>query len=258
MIRKEIRYFFTALMFFTRIPCPTFPDYKEEYLNKSRKYFPLIGWVVGGIAASVLLAFSYILPITVSVLLSVIAGVWVTGAFHEDGFADICDAFGGGWTKEQILRIMKDSRVGAFGAIGIFLIVLIKIFALIEIAQLDIWLTCWAILNGHTCSRFVASTFVHSHEYVQDIDKSKSKPIANNKLSFAEMFYSFVIAILPLFLSINWWYLLAFPIAYLPKIYLGYFFNKFIGGYTGDCLGATQQVSEVVFYLSILGIWKFI
>ncbi|MEM1134617.1 MAG: adenosylcobinamide-GDP ribazoletransferase [Bacteroidota bacterium] len=257
MLKKEVRYFFTALMFFTRIPCPIWTDHSEEYLQKSRKYFPLIGWIVGGISAAVFLGATYILPISIAVVLSIIVSVWITGAFHEDGFADICDAFGGGWTKEQILKIMKDSRVGAFGAVGIFLMILLKLFALIEIAQMSTWLAVFSLVSAHASSRFIASTFVHTHAYVQDLDTSKSKPIASTRITVFEMVYSFSFALLPMFLFQNWYYFLALPIAYLSKIYLGYYFKKHIGGYTGDCLGATQQVSEVVFYLAILGIWKF-
>ncbi|MEM6967211.1 MAG: adenosylcobinamide-GDP ribazoletransferase, partial [Bacteroidota bacterium] len=245
MLNREIRYFFTALMFFTRIPCPSWTDHSPEYLNKSRKYFPLIGWIVGGIAALTFWVAVQALPISIAIVLSIAASVWITGAFHEDGFADVCDGFGGGWTKEQIMTIMKDSRVGAFGAIGIFLLILLKLFALIEIATLDTTLVVFAMINGHTASRFIAATFVQTHDYVQDIDQSKSKPIANQRFSVSEMLYSFVFVLLPLFLLQNWWLVLAFPIAYLGKIYLGYFFKKNIGGYTGDCLGATQQVCEV-------------
>ncbi len=189
---------------------------------------------------------------TVAVVLSVIAGIWITGAFHEDGFADVCDAFGGGWTKESVLGIMKDSRIGAYGTIGVVSIVLLKLFALMEIARIDTWLAVVTIVNAHASSRFIASTFVDTHEYTQDLDKSKSKPLAKKQLSGYEVSYSFLFALLPLFLFGNWYGFLAFPMAYMAKIYLGYYFNKRIGGYTGDCLGATQQVAEVVFYLSIL------
>lgn len=256
MIKREIRYFFTALMFFTRIPCPSWIDYSDRLLDKSRKYFPLIGWIVGGISALVLLAANCLLPITVSVVLSVIASVWITGAFHEDGFADACDAFGGGWKKEQVLEIMKDSRLGTYGVIGIVLIVSLKLFTLIEIAKIDIFLAAIAIVSAHTSSRFIASTLVDTHPYVQYSDKSKSKPIANQALSYYERLYSFSFVIFPLFLFGKWAAFLFFTIAYIPKIYLGHYFTKRIGGYTGDCLGATQQVTEVIFYILILLMWK--
>ncbi|MEM1322541.1 MAG: adenosylcobinamide-GDP ribazoletransferase [Bacteroidota bacterium] len=258
MIQKEIRYFFTALMFFTRIPCPAWVDHSPKYLNKSRKYFPLIGWIVGGLAALVYYIAQLILPLDVAILLSLISTVWITGAFHEDGFADVCDGFGGGWTKEQIMTIMKDSRVGAYGAIGIGLLIALKVFTLFHLAQISgldilIFLVC-----GHTLSRFVASTFVQTHDYVQDPTKSKVKPIASERFSNGEMAYSALFALIPLLFLPYMIFLLAVPITYLGKVYLGRIFQKNIGGYTGDCLGATQQFCELIFYLSILGIWKFI
>jgi adenosylcobinamide-GDP ribazoletransferase len=257
MLRLEIRYFFTALMFFTRIPCPHWVDHDPHYINKSRKYFPLIGWIVGGIAGGLFLATAQILPHSVAVILSMAAGIWVTGAFHEDGFADVCDAFGGGWSKEQILSIMKDSRIGAYGAIGIVFILLTKYLMLIELAAISPMLTALIIFSAHTTSRFVASTFVQTHEYVQDEAKSKSKPIATTLMSKGEILFTVVVTLLTFIVFFNPLFLLLLPAAYIPKIYLGYFFKKHIGGYTGDCLGATQQLSEISFYLSALILCRF-
>jgi adenosylcobinamide-GDP ribazoletransferase len=269
MIQKEVRYFFTALMFFTRIPCPSWTDYSEEYLNKSRKYFPFIGWIVGGFAAFIFLLSKFVFSSAIAVILSMIATILLTGAFHEDGFADVCDGFGGGWTKEKIMTIMKDSRIGAYGAIGIVLLLGLKFLILQDLATQKNaaitlphdWLLLLIFVNAHTISRFIASTFAQTHEYVQDIDKSKSKPIASAKLSTSEMTYSFIFVAIPLFFLLlfgNWLFIFVLPISYLAKMYLANYFSKYIGGYTGDCLGATQQVSEIVFYLSFLGLCKLL
>jgi adenosylcobinamide-GDP ribazoletransferase len=99
---------------------------------------------------------------------------------------------------------------------------------------------------------------VHTHEYVHYLDKSKIRPSANKQLSWTEMLFSFVIAVIPFALFQHWVFLLALPISYVSKIYLGYYFKKHIGGYTGDCLGATQQISEVVFYLAVIALGKFV
>ncbi len=97
-------------MFYTRVPCPRWVGHEPDYLNKATRYFPLIGWLVGAIGFAVLWGGMQLWPTSVAVLLSIAAMVLTTGAFHEDGFADACDGFGGGWTKEKILAIMKDSR----------------------------------------------------------------------------------------------------------------------------------------------------
>ena len=127
---SELQLFLAAVMFYTRIPVSQNVGYSEVSLQKSIRYFPLIGWIVGGLSALLFLGLSLLpLPTTVVVLLSMVASIWVTGAFHEDGFADVCDGFGGGWTKEKILAIMKDSRLGTYGAIGLFLLLLCPFFA---------------------------------------------------------------------------------------------------------------------------------
>ena len=187
-----------------------------------------------------------------------IASILITGAFHEDGFTDVCDAFGGGYGKENILKIMKDSRIGAYGVIGISLLLFLKYNLLLEISNFGNTIFFISLWNGHAGSRFIASTFVQTHEYVRDDDSSKSKPLANTKLSLYEMCYSFIFTFFPIFFFPSYIFLLILLIAYLSKVYLSNYFKKYIGGYTGDCLGATQQVSEVIIYLSILGIWKFL
>ena len=100
-MKKELHIFFTALMFYTRIPCPKNINHHPDYLNKASRYFPLVGWIVGGISFLIFYMTSFLFSVEIAVLLSMITGVLVTGAFHEDGFADVCDGFGGGWTKEK-------------------------------------------------------------------------------------------------------------------------------------------------------------
>src|SRR5882724_4395211 len=122
-------------MFLTRIRVPATIDHRPEYLQKSPRYFPLIGWIVGGISILVFLAFNKFFSENIALLASMIAGILTTGAFHEDGFADTCDGFGGGWTKEKILLIMKDSRLGTYGVIGLISILASKYLLLKELPQ---------------------------------------------------------------------------------------------------------------------------
>ena len=214
MIKREIRYFFTALMFYTRIPCPAWTDHSEEYLNKSRKYFPLIGWIVAAICIVTFLLASQILPNYVAIVLSMIASVLATGAFHEDGFADVCDAFGGGWSKEQILTIMKDSRIGAYGGVGMMLLLALKFSLLFAMASISVDYLVFGLWAAHASSRFVASTFIQTHDYVQDLDKSKSKPITANRLSFLEMSISAVFVLIPVLFFQTFWIFIALGLAY--------------------------------------------
>lgn len=257
-MRKEIQIFFTAIMFYTRIPCPTWVDHSEEYLNKATRYFPLIGWIVGGVSGMVFLGSTYLLPTPVSIILSMVAGILVTGAFHEDGWADVCDGFGGGWTKEKILKIMKDSVVGAYGVIGVVLILLMKFVLLWEISKSTTnFQFVLVLLTAHSVSRFCAVTMIFSHSYVRENEDSKAKPVAK-KLPFNNFIVAGLFGLVPLALFQNLLYALVIVLPMLAKTYLGYYFKKWIGGYTGDCLGATQQLTEVAFYLGLMILWKFI
>ncbi|WP_108802548.1 adenosylcobinamide-GDP ribazoletransferase [Aquimarina sp. Aq107] len=253
-MKKEIHIFFTALMFFTRIPCPKWVNHDPGYLRKSSKYFPLVGILIGGIGASIFYGFSFLFSLEISLLLSMFSTIYATGAFHEDGFADVCDGFGGGWTKEKILLIMKDSRLGTYGTIGILLLLAIKFSALREIAPIYIPLV---IISGHSLSRFIATTLIFTHPYVRDTEDSKAKPAAKS-MSVSMLMISAFFGIVPLVFFLNPLILLTLIPMYLSKMFLAAKFKKWIGGQTGDCAGAVQQLSEVVFYLSILALWKYI
>ncbi|HEY4613581.1 MAG TPA: adenosylcobinamide-GDP ribazoletransferase [Bacteroidota bacterium] len=245
-------------MFYTRIPCPAWVDHSEHYLSASLKYLPAIGWIVGGYSAAVFYGAQLVLPVTVSLLLSMIAGILITGAFHEDGLADVCDAFGGGWTKEDILTIMKDSRVGAYGVIGMILLLLLKFAALLEIATIGLTVFVPVLILAHAVSRFVALTFVQTHTYARDDASTKSRPVVTRRLRAGEISFSVLLALAPFGLMKPLWLIVLMVPAYLAKALLGSYFNKRIGGYTGDCIGATQQLCEVTFYISFLILWNFI
>ena len=261
-MKKELHIFFTCLMFYTRIPCPKNITHHPDYLNKATRYFPFIGWIVGSISFLAFYLFSFFLSTEIAVILAIIASILTTGAFHEDGFADVCDGFGGGWTKEKILMIMKDSAIGAYGAIGLVLFFLLKFKLLSESILLftnDIFLVFLLFVSVHSLSRLAAISIIFTHEYSRDDASSKSKPIAK-QYSWKEVFGSFFFGLIPLlvFSYFDLKFLLAIIPVFITRYFLARYFQKWIDGYTGDCLGATQQVCEVVFYLSILFLWKFI
>jgi adenosylcobinamide-GDP ribazoletransferase len=260
--QREIRLFFTALMFFTRIPCPSWVDHSEEYLHKSSRYFPLIGWIVGGFSGAVLVASALLFPLPVAVLLCMTASLLLTGAFHEDGLADMCDGFGGGWTKEQILRIMQDSRLGTFGACGLALALALKFAALLFIAERSSpAAAALALVAAHAASRLTAVTFLRTHSYARADDDAgaKAKPLAT-KISAGEYAFAALCGALPTVLfaqTLSWQTLLLLAPLPLAHLYLGRFFQRWIGGYTGDCLGATQQIAEILFYLALVAVTQW-
>ena len=251
-MKKEIHYFLTAILFFTRIPCPKWVGHSSEMLNKSNRYFSLVGILVGSIAALVYYLATFIFTPEISIILSMISSILTTGAFHEDGFADVCDGFGGGWTKEKILFIMKDSTLGTYGVTGLIFILGLKFSALREFSNEQI---PFIIICGHALSRFIATTLIYTQPYVRQED-SKAKPAAKDITLFM-VFCSAIFGLLPLLLY-NPMLLITIIPMYLGKLFLEKKFKKWIGGQTGDCAGAVQQFTEVIFYLSVLVLWKYI
>ncbi len=253
-MKKELNIFLAAVMFFMRIPVKVNIGYSAEEANRAIRYLPLIGCIVGGISAFVLWLSLFVFPVSVSIVLSMATGIVITGAFHEDGFADVCDGFGGGWDKEKILGIMKDSRVGAFGVIGIVVVLLLKYSSLLSVKN---ELMIFAIIAGHSISRFAAVSVMLSNAYVRGNEDSKAKPMAKT-ITVYELLIAFVIGILPLALFNNYMFFLLIIPVFLAKFLMMRFFNRWIGGYTGDCLGAIQQVCEIVFYLSLIVLCRYI
>ena len=248
---REKNLFLTSLVFFTRIPVKM-KNYREEWLNSSTKYISIIGWIVGGMGSLVFLAAHWLLPFSLAVAISMIFTIWLTGAFHEDGFADICDGLGGGYSKEQILTIMKDSRTGAYGVVGMILMLLSKFLALHAVAPGMIPVV---LLSGHTLSRMMVPTLIHTADYVRDIDTSKIKPVGK-KIQTGEFVFALLTGLAVLFLLPSRIFLLSLPVLLLVYFLSRRMLIKQISGYTGDALGALQQISELVFYLAYLAIVK--
>jgi adenosylcobinamide-GDP ribazoletransferase len=235
--------------------------FDPAWLHHASRYFPLVGLVVAGIAAAVYAAAAWVFPAPVAVLLSTAAGIYATGAFHEDGFADMCDGFGGGMTRERVLEIMKDSRIGAYGAIGTICLLAVKCTAL---AMLPPAVAVAALLLAHPLSRLAATSLIWRMEYARA--EGKAKPMAQ-EMSGAEFFIACLCTALPAALlgAMGWLPWLAICAAVLAAlaaaIWLGRKFARRIGGYTGDCLGAVQQLAEVLIYLCVLaglghGAWQ--
>lgn len=269
MIKKELYTFFAALLFYTRISFIKSSKVTEEHFLKSAKYFPLVGWLVGGISAITYLGSTSFLPNSVAILICMLTSILITGALHEDGFADVCDGFGGGWNKERILTIMKDSQIGTYGVVGLLFVFLFKFLLLYEIfsshSKFPITQTSYStilyplliLIAAHSLSRFVSISFMKTHQYVRVEAESKAKYVTQ-KMKLSTLLFSLVFGIFPLIFFDASIFLVFIPML-LIKWLLGRYFTKWIGGYTGDCLGATQQICEVTFYLFILiAPWRFI
>lgn len=249
---QQIRLFFIALQFFTRLPIPAWVGFEASWLQHASRYFPLVGCVVAAIAAAVYWAAALVLPASVAAVLSTAASIYATGAFHEDGFADTCDGLGGGMTRERVLEIMKDSRVGAYGAIGIVCMLAAKLSSL---AMLPPQAAIAALFLAHPLSRLAATSLIWKLDYVRG--EGKAKPLAQQMTS-AEFAIAAVTALLPaaVLLAAGLTSPAAVSGAVLAALaaalWLGRKFVRRLGGYTGDCLGAVQQVAEALIYMTVL------
>lgn len=251
---REAARFFAAVRFFTRLPVPAWVGHSTAELNAASRYFPAVGLLVGGLGAAVYLLATTGWPAPLAVLLSMAATVWVTGAFHEDGLADTADGLGGGWRREDVLRIMKDSRTGSYGVVALALVLLGKFASLASMAPAT---AAAALVAGHALSRWAAVTLMAALPYARD-DDSKAKPVATEPSGpewlVAGGFAAFgaVIAMgVAGIAAVLFGLLLAAAItAALARLY-----RRRLGGYTGDCLGAAQQAAELAFYLGLA--WRF-
>jgi adenosylcobinamide-GDP ribazoletransferase len=247
----QCRLFFIAVQFFTRLPIPRWVGFEPDWLQHAARYFPLVGIVIAVLISALYALTALLWPAPVAVLLATMAGIYLTGALHEDGFADMCDGFGGGATRERVLEIMRDSHIGAYGAIGITSLLALKCVTLILLPS---GMVISALLVAHPLSRLAAAALICTLDYARS--SGKAMPVAH--MSAIEFAIAAVTALLPalaLVLSghLVWTALLGAMLgAAITTLWLAKKFVRRIGGYTGDCLGTVQQVTEVVFYLSLL------
>lgn len=245
----QVRLFFIALQFFTRIPIPRRVGFEPDWLHHASRYFPLVGVVVAAVAAGVYFAALQLWPAPVAVLLSTAAAIYLTGAFHEDGFADMCDGFGGGMTRERVMEIMKDSRIGTYGAVGALLLLALKCTLLIAMPAAT---AIAALFLAHPLSRLASAALIWKLRYARD--EGKAKPLAQ-EMSTAEFAIASICTLIPLCVTVLYlgWPAVAASIlaTFAAATWLAVKFVRRIGGYTGDCLGAVQQVSEVMVYLCV-------
>ncbi|HTU62217.1 MAG TPA: adenosylcobinamide-GDP ribazoletransferase, partial [Polyangiales bacterium] len=244
---------------------------------------------IGAVAAAVFWAASIVFPPVIAAILSTIATVALTGALHEDGLADTMDGLGGGHTRERALQIMKDPRIGSFGALSLMLVVSLKIAT---ISALPLTWLIMALISGHALSRWCAVLLVLRLPYARADSSTRARPVIE-RVARTDLIVATVFGLAPLgacvaFASIGVLgthapdsvaaqpgaladsaqaataVLASLSVTALPGALaavvttglLGLWYARRLGGYTGDTLGATQQITEVVFYLAMLAAWN--
>lgn len=276
-----VRNYLLAIQFFTRIPVTgrlaDWVGYSPEMLRASAAHFPGVGWLVGlwvALFSAALLVglpsggFSPLIVATLGTAFSIL----LTGAFHEDGLADVADGLGGSYQRERALEIMKDSRVGAFGAIAIVTALLVKVALVAQLASMGVAVLCCLVFLAHVVSRTWPLCIIRLLPHVGDVAGSKSKPLAE-QISVAALMVAVLWCVAAF--AVVWqlqstgpaW--LQIPGSPIASAFFGAFlasavafgwmlrmFSKRLQGFTGDCLGATQQVCELAFYLGFLLAWR--
>lgn len=259
---NALRHFLLALQFFTRVPVTgrlaAWVGYSPQMLRASAAHFPGVGWIVGGVAAAVFALASQGLPPLAAALLSTVATVWLTGAFHEDGLADVADGLGGSAQRERALEIMKDSRIGAFGAIALVLALALKVALLAALAAQGVSAVVAGLFAGHVLSRLAPLFLIRFLPYVGDSGASKSKPLAGaigGGALVVGVFWS-IPAVAPVLLAQGAMKTgaMAWAVA-AASAWMARLFRRRLQGFTGDGLGATQQVCELAIYLVLAWTW---
>lgn len=264
-----IRHYLLSLQFFTRVPVTgrlaQWVGYSPQMLRASAAHFPGVGWLVGGLVAglsAVLLpalspgAFA---PLIVAALGTAFS-LMLTGAFHEDGLADVADGLGGSHQRERALDIMKDSRVGAFGAIAIAMALMTKLALVAQLGAMGAGVLVAAVFLGHVVSRTWPLLLIRLLPHVGDTAASKSKPLAD-QISIAALFVALLWCLAALALVVVCGHMALAPVlcalaaSGLAFVWMGRMFAQRLQGFTGDCLGATQQVCELAFYLGFVLGW---
>lgn len=231
-----MRRLLAALSFFTRLPFWRIIELRREDYERVVPLWPVAGLLTGGVMALTYGISSLVLPMNVALVLTLSARILLTGALHEDGYADFCDGFGGGTTRERTLEIMKDSHIGTYGVLGLILYALLMWNILSEVAfQLEWWQTCCVLIGIDVWSKLMSSTIVSFLPYARTASEAK------NKLVYAREhrpYFRMLLSVLTLNAPVLW--------------ALFSLMRRRIGGYTGDCCGATFIILETYNYLLLL------
>lgn len=247
--------FLAALIFFTRLPLWRCISIPSDSFSRVVCYWSYAGWLTGGITAIVLWLASAWLPLWVAATLALSARILFTGALHEDGLADFADGFGGGADRDSILAIMKDSHIGTFGVLTLILYVVLFIAVLSGLSAANIHVACLVTIAADAWSKMCAGRLIDILPYARP-EGAKNK-ISYSRSDFRCFIISLVGGVIPaVFLPrILWWSALA-PILVVSLMIL--YLRKKIGGYTGDCCGATALIAELAFLLTALALLRCI
>jgi cobalamin 5'-phosphate synthase/cobalamin synthase len=221
-----------AVAFLTRIPVPL--PFSAEDVGRAARWFPLVGALLGAVYVGI--AHVNRLPATVTAVLIVLAEALLTGALHMDGLADTADGFGGGRTRDDILRIMRDHAIGSYGAVALIVMIALKITAISALLERGTALP-WLIL-APALGRWAIVPLCRFVAYARE-SKSVASHVGTVELVWATVLAAAAVAALAPLQGAIVWTLVALAAALFAR-----FCVRRIGGITGDTLGATVQIAE--------------
>ncbi len=244
MVRAAIEECKLALQFLTRLPVGT-PPWPPEGLAASAPMFPLVGAMIGAAGALVFASGTWLgLPPMLAALLAIAAQILLTGGLHEDGLADVADGFGGGRTRADTLRIMRDPRIGSFGALALVLAVLARIGALAGLAEPA--LAAAVLIAGGAASRAPLPVLMVMLPPARDEGLAAGAGRPHPLRAAAGVAVAVLMALALLSPPMAASGVVAAACVALLLVPLA---RHQIGGHTGDVLGAAQQLAEVGFML---------
>jgi len=241
--------FLTALQFLTSLPVPIKRELSPEQMGRATSYFPVVGLIIGLVLAALNWLLIHILPAGVVNALLIVALVILTGALHLDGLADTCDGIAGHKTVEERWRVMRDSRTGAFGVVGIVLLLLVKYISLNNVPPEFMYAT---LIFMPVVSRWAMVYAIFTFRYVRPSGLGTAYKAATRWPQYiTATFITFVVAaaLFPFFSLIG--FILIFGILIITTLFSFYLKYKF-AGLTGDTYGAINEVAEVMVLLFVI------
>lgn len=243
-----------ALTFFTRLPFWRIANVPKEYYERVVPLWAMTGWITGGIMSAVFCIANIFIPTSASIILTLTSRILVTGALHEDGYADFCDGFGGGASRERVLEIMKDSHIGSYGVLGLVLyyILIFTLMCNIPTPILPI-----ILVLADVYSKFIGANIINILPYARKESEAKNKVIYH-RMNVYDVCVSSFFGLLPVCIYM---YCLNSVVPLIPMsasaitaIILFRMMHNRIKGYTGDCCGAVFVITETVFYITFTAI----
>jgi adenosylcobinamide-GDP ribazoletransferase len=247
-----VKKFLIALQFLTILPIKIKSEIEERDFGASLIYFPIVGAIIGLLLIIVLVIFDF-LPHIVKIALILTTSIFITGGIHLDGFADTCDGFYGAKSKEEILKIMRDSRIGTMGVVGVVCLLLLKFSILASLPKEILWET---LITTVTFARWAQVLGCYLSRYARQEGKAR---YFIEYAGLKEILLGTFFTLMAFFILLQVKGVILFFVSTLPIFLCINYVKRRVGGMTGDTIGATSEIAEVsmlFFVLAFASIWN--